>query len=204
MKYIEDNNTDIVCVQESIIPSNSFFRFKDYICVTSTDIKGGEKPPCKITKAVPLLEQPVIDIETTELGNRETYRRITWRRAGESAVEHLVRKVKERAKNVQGVEECLKTVLRSENEENSVGLTSTTEDIGEAFVICSGIFDNPKGKNKGKKKGPKGRGKGGSPTITEHHGAMFMYHKDMENQEFCLNKSAVELHRYATKLGSPT
>ena len=47
VKYIEDHNTDILCVQESKIPSNSFFRYKDYICITSTDLKGGRNLPRK-------------------------------------------------------------------------------------------------------------------------------------------------------------
>ena len=44
MKYMDDNNIDIMCIQESKTPSNSFFKFGNYICVSSTDIQGGEQP----------------------------------------------------------------------------------------------------------------------------------------------------------------
>jgi len=50
-KCMDEHEIDILCVQEAKIPSNSFFRYKDYICVISTDIKGGEKAKQpKITK----------------------------------------------------------------------------------------------------------------------------------------------------------
>ena len=42
-KYMDEKEIDILCVQEAKFPSNSFLKYKDYICVTSTNIKGGEK-----------------------------------------------------------------------------------------------------------------------------------------------------------------
>ena len=72
---MEDHQTDTLCIQESKIPSNSFFRFGEYVCVTSTDLKGGEKPPQKVTKAVPEDEEPKAEAETANLVNRKTYSR---------------------------------------------------------------------------------------------------------------------------------
>ena len=76
---MEDHNTDILCVQESKIPSNSFFRFKDYICIISTDLKGGEKPLQKTTKAVPEQNEPTIEPDPMDHGYRKTENRMSER-----------------------------------------------------------------------------------------------------------------------------
>ena len=42
-QYMLKHNTDILCVQEAKIPTNSFFKYKEFICVTSTDINDAKK-----------------------------------------------------------------------------------------------------------------------------------------------------------------
>ena len=69
VKYMEERHVDILCIQESKIPSNSFFKYKDCICISSTDIKGGEtKADQKITKAIPKDQEP-----PTATGTRRKY-----------------------------------------------------------------------------------------------------------------------------------
>ena len=177
---MEDNHTDILCVQEAKIPHNSFFRFGEYICITSTDIKGGEKPPHKITKAVPEDREPKVALEKMNPGKKEVQSRPSTQKENESTVEYIVRKVGEKADSRESTEMFFETMYKNADRENSVGKTFTTSEIGEAFVICMGKLETPSGKSKGK--GKKGSGKGGyrHQTVTEHHGVMFMYHKDLE------------------------
>ena len=55
--------------------------------------------------------------------------------------------------------------------------------------------DHPDKEQKGKTKGKgKSKGKAGNrkPAITEHHGVMFMYKRELENLEFGLNKYLVD------------
>ena len=40
---MEKHEIDIACLQETKIPTNRKFKIKDYIFITSTDIKGGAK-----------------------------------------------------------------------------------------------------------------------------------------------------------------
>ena len=72
-KYMDEHEIDILCVQEAKIPSNSFFKYKDYICVTSTNIKGGEtvKQP-RITKGTISEKEPATATGTgTKGGGRK-------------------------------------------------------------------------------------------------------------------------------------
>ena len=39
--YMEEHEVDIACIQENKIPTNSKYKIKDYVFITSTDIKGG-------------------------------------------------------------------------------------------------------------------------------------------------------------------
>ena len=189
VKYKEDHKTDILCVQESEIPSNSFFRFGEYVCITSTDLKGGENHPPRITKAVPEDCEPQKDVELENLGNRKTCRRISEQKTGESTVDYLVRKIQEKASTQDDVEQYFETFYKSAGKENIVGKTFTSGEIGEAFVICMGNFDATTKKGKGKGKGKKGKGKGKKANfIMEHHGVMFMYHKDMEKSRIWLKQ----------------
>ena len=62
-KHWFNKHVDILCIQESKIPLNSFFRYKDFICISSTDIQGGEKtaknnPGLKVTKSNPSENEP--------------------------------------------------------------------------------------------------------------------------------------------------
>ena len=54
---------DLLCIQESKIPSNSFFRYKDDICIASTNIKGGDdksKSINRVSTAKPSEKEPTI------------------------------------------------------------------------------------------------------------------------------------------------
>ena len=73
-----------------------FFRFGEYICITSTDIKGGEKTPQKITKAVPEEREPLVAPEKANLGKKETQSKPSTQKDHESNVEYVVRKVGEK------------------------------------------------------------------------------------------------------------
>ena len=63
---MEEAKTDILCIQEPKIRSKSCFYFKDYVCITSTDIKGGETPPQKITKTTISPDEPGLKISLEE------------------------------------------------------------------------------------------------------------------------------------------
>ena len=110
-------------------------------------------------------------MEPVNLGNRKTYRRISEQKAGESAVDYLVRKIQEKASTQDDVDQYFETLYKSAGQENTVGKTFTSGEIGEAFVICMGNFDATANKGKGKGKGEKGKEKGTTANfIMEHHG----------------------------------
>ena len=144
------------------------------------------KKPCKVAKTQPASNEPGLDEEPPITENKETHFRISKPKEGEPPADHLVRKVRENP-NPKNTEQFFETLYMSAGIENSVGITFTVEDIGEAYVRCIGDFDPPLGKGKpkgrGKGRGRNGKKKGFTPGIAEHHGVMIMYYKEVENRD---------------------
>lgn len=114
---MEKANIDILCIQESKIPSNSCFSDKDYICISSTDIKGGEKPPAKTMKTIISENIPPLEIRTAEqtpeaLTERMSIIRNSKQRENESNASYLLRKVLEKSENVDTAESYFEVLLK--------------------------------------------------------------------------------------------
>ena len=95
-KYMEDHNIDILRDEKPKIPSKSLFIYKDWICITSTDIQGGEpdiqggeppkkKKPITKTKPEPSDNCPVEVLKTKRAHGKNL-------EIEESNVEYLTRK----------------------------------------------------------------------------------------------------------------
>jgi hypothetical protein len=187
-------------VQEAKIPSNSFFRFGEYICITSTDLKGGEKPPQEITKKLADEHEPVLTLGTVNLGKKKELKlKPSIQKDSETNVDYIIRKVGEKSKGRDDMEIYFETMFKNADQENSMGITFTTSEIGEAFVICMGKLEiEEKGKgNKGKREMGKERGHTRPSWNTME--SCLCTTKIWKNQEFGLNKLMAELHRFVLK-----
>ena len=95
---MEKANIDILCIQESKIPSNSCFSYKDYVCISSTDIKGGEKPPTKVMKTIisentPSLELKELNPSGQQENNRKIELRLSKQHDNETNSDYMTRKI---------------------------------------------------------------------------------------------------------------
>ena len=111
---------------------------------------------------------------------------------------------RKKTKTQEDVERYFKTLNRSAGKENSGGKTFSSNEIGEAFVICMGAFEVQSGKGKSKAKGTKGKGKGKQPSLVmEHHGVMFTYHKELEKSRIWLKQISGRLMQVCFKTRGP-
>ena len=126
--------------------------------------------------------------------------RISIQKSSETVVEYIVRKVGEKTSNREDCEQYFETMFKNADQENSVGKTFTTSEIGEAFVISMGKFDaaiKGKGKEKGSKKGKPRH------VVIEHHGVMFMYHKDFEKSRIWFKQISGRIAQVCFKTKGP-
>ena len=164
-----------------------------------------------------------MEIKTPELTPEVTTERISIvrnskQRENESNASYLIRKVLEKSENVETAETYFEVLLKHANEPNSFGRIFTENEIGQAFVECMEIL-NPnipdetvidhkgKGKGKGKssKKGKPNKGKTSNrkPAITEHHGVMFMYKKELEKSRIWFKQISGRLAQICFKTKGP-
>ena len=122
-------------------PSNSFFKYKDFICITSTDIQGGET--------------------NTKAGGRKTTRKSV-----DDAPPANTTKIKNPPTDSKTIVDnptylSMKTMKKSENREAAMeyltyaNIIFYIEDITETFITCTDHYDGldnpkPKAEEKGK------------------------------------------------------
>ena len=68
---------DIICLD--IYLKNSFFKYKDYVCICSTDIKGGEQTS-KVKKATNVTPYDLESPDATGTGTRQTTKKTRHKR----------------------------------------------------------------------------------------------------------------------------
>ena len=169
-----------------------------------------------ISENIPPVEQKVQNPVVMQEKKRNIEIRLSKQLETESNVNYITRKILEKSENVETAETFFEVLLKSANKPNSLGRIFTEEELGQAFIECMEIFD-PSPRD-GTDKGPKGKGKGKGqpksgksqktrfpkkPAITEHHGVMFMYKKELEKSRIWFKQISGRLAQFFFKTKRP-
>ena len=137
--------------------------FKDYVCISSTDLKGGEKPPQKImkTNVSEIIPSQVIKTDDPPLQETNKFRtetRISRQNEDETNTSYMTRRVLEKSKDVEIAETFFEVLLRNANTPNSLGRIYTEDETGQTFIECMSILHPPttrdnRERRQGKRKG---------------------------------------------------
>ena len=123
---------DILCVQEPKIPSNSFFRYKDFICATSTDIQGGEEKQSKTISRKTIKISPDINPPRDIMKNQKP------KAEHEATLDNpTYPKTIKKSKNRADVIEYLSYMETRIRQKTFADRTLTLDDVTDAFMKCT-------------------------------------------------------------------